>query len=78
MKMNNNYYNKKRLDLNNIIYRDINKFQFAYEPLAWLIGQFLSFIMRKNQKHQDMIDDIQANISLLRPCVRFVKIIFMF
>ena len=71
MKLNSHYYTKKRVSLNNILYRDLKHFEFAYEPLAWFIGQFVSFIMRNKQATQDMIDEIQLNVTLARPCVGY-------
>lgn len=58
MKMNENYFKLNRLHLHNLLYNDLVRYDFVYEPLAWMIGQLLGYIMRSNNETQTLIDKI--------------------
>lgn len=58
MKMNENYFKLNRLHLHNLLYNDLVRYDFVYEPLAWMIGQLLGYIMRNNNETQTLIDKI--------------------
>jgi hypothetical protein len=64
MKMSENYFELDRLHLHNLLYNDLVNYDFVYEPLAWMIGQLLGFIMRNNNQTQTLIDKILATNNL--------------